>query len=274
MSIENISKMTLGTFQFTKAWKSKLTKKKIYSILDYSLLKGINSIETADEYDNGQIEKLIGDFKKKIPFVLTKFGQLNNFSEKNSIKMLDNSLRRLNRDHIDIYFFHSGTNKQFNNDKLWNNLQKEVEKGKILNLGLSLKTSLLQKNDYEQIYKMKEYGIKVLQVLYNPIFTEAENIFNFAKKNNIFLMTRSPFAKGLMINNTQLVKIPKTRHKFKILDITKNEFKNKIKKSLGNKSSDNQKLFKKTLKWIFKKKIIKSVICGVSSKQQLIENLN
>ena len=81
MSIENISKMTLGTFQFTKAWKSKLTK--IYSILDYSLLKGINSIETADEYDNGQIEKLIGDFKKKNSFfVLTKFGQLNNFSEK------------------------------------------------------------------------------------------------------------------------------------------------------------------------------------------------
>ena len=43
--------------------------------------------------------------------------------------MLDNSLRRLNRDHIDIYFFHSGTNKQFNNDKLWNNLQKS-RKGK------------------------------------------------------------------------------------------------------------------------------------------------
>ena len=88
MSIENISKMTLGTFQFTKAWKSKLTKKKIYSILDYSLLKGINSIETADEYDNGQIEKLIGDFKKKIPFVLTKFGELNNFRKRIQLKCL------------------------------------------------------------------------------------------------------------------------------------------------------------------------------------------
>ncbi len=274
MGIEKISKMTLGTFQFTKAWKSKLTKKKIYSILDYSLSKDINSIETADEYDKGEIEKLIGGFKKKIPFVLTKFGQLNNFSEKNSVKMLDNSLKRLGRDHIDIYFFHSGSNKQFNNDKLWNNLQKEVAKGKILNLGLSLKTSLLHKNDYEQIYKMKEYGIKVLQVLYNPIFTEAENIFSFVKKNDIFLMTRSPFAKGLMINSHQSIKFPKSRYKLKVLDITKNEFKTKIKKSLGKKLTDKQKLFKKTLKWIYKKKIIKSVICGVSSKQQLIENLN
>ena len=68
---------------------------------------------------------------------------------------------------------------------------------------------------------------KYCTILFLP---KLENIFNFAKKNNIFLMTRSPFAKGLMINNTQLVKIPKTRHKFKILDITKNEFKNKIKK--------------------------------------------
>ena len=148
MSINKISKLTLGSFQFAKAWKSKLTKKKVYSILDYSLSKGINSIETADEYDNGEIEKLIGGFKKKFPFVLTKFGQLNNFSEKNSTEMLDNSLKRLNRDYIDIYFFHSGSNKQFNNDNLWNNLQKEVAKGKILNLGLSLKTSLLQRNDY------------------------------------------------------------------------------------------------------------------------------
>ncbi len=275
MNIKKISKITLGTFQFTKAWKSKLTKKKIYSILDYSLSKGINSIETADEYDKGEIEKLIGNFKKKIPYVLTKFGQLNNFSEKNSVKMLDNSLRRLNRDYIDIYFFHSGTNKQFNNDKLWNSLQKEVQKGKILNLGLSLKTSLLQKNDYEQIYKMKQYGIKVLQVLYNPIFTEAENIFSFAKKNDIFLMTRSPFAKGLMINNSKLLnKIPKSRYKFKDLDITKDQFSSKIEKSLGGKFNSNQKLFKKTLKWVCKKKIIKSVICGVSSKRQLIENLN
>ena len=275
MSINKISKLTLGSFQFAKAWKSKLTKKKVYSILDYSLSKGINSIETADEYDNGEIEKLIGGFKKKFPFVLTKFGQLNNFSEKNSTEMLDNSLKRLNRDYIDIYFFHSGSNKQFNNDKLWNNLQKEVAKGKILNLGLSLKTSLLQRNDYEQIYKMKDYGIKVLQVLYNPIFTEAENVFSFAKKNDIFLITRSPFAKGLMINNNQLFnKFPKSRYKFKNLDITKNQFKTKIKKNLGKGLSDNQKLFKETLKWIDKKKIIKSVIFGVYSKKQLIENLN
>lgn len=274
MKLKKISKLTLGSFQFSNEWKSNLTNKEILSIFDYSLANGINSIETADAYDNGKIESLIGSSKKKFKFVMTKFGQLNEFSDKNIIKTLDNSLKRLSRDYLDVYFFHSGSNEQYCNDRLWNKLQKEVKKGKILNLGLSLKTSLLQQSDFKQIYKMKEYGVKVLQVLYNPYFTDAEKIFNYTKKNNIFLMTRSPFAKGLMINNDKILnKIPKSRLKMKILNLDHDELKKKLDKSLGNKSIGKKKLFKTSLKWIFKKNVIKSVIFGVSSKKQIIENL-
>lgn len=47
------------------------------------------------------------------------------------LKQLDDSLRALQTEYIDLYQFHSGTDADFDNDKLWNMLDAQKRAGKI-----------------------------------------------------------------------------------------------------------------------------------------------
>lgn len=269
------SKLILGTYQFTKEWGKDIKNSDIYKIFDYALENGINTIETADVYDNGNIETIIGKYNKKIPFIFSKFGKINNFSAEAVQIDLENSLRRLKRDYIDVYFFHSGKDLDFFNDKLWEKLNLEKKKGKIKKLGLSLKSSLIHKNQINQVIKMKNYGISVLQVLYNPLYTEAQNkIFPFIKKNNIKLITRAPFAKGIItdfIKNN--FKKKKQFNKYKEISLTDIEIKKRIDFLIKSKSFNLKKINFEILKWILKNKQITSIIFGASTVEQLKENI-
>ena len=144
-SRKKISKLGLGTHQFGGGWGIKFSQKDFNRYMDISIDYGINHIDTSDLYNKGKVEKMIGTYvakhknKSKNLIICTKFGQMNNYSEKNIIQMLDASLKKLKIEQIGIYYFHSGTNHQFNNDLLWDKLNKEKEKGKINKLGLSLK---------------------------------------------------------------------------------------------------------------------------------------
>ena len=123
--------------------------KKITNIILKSLDNGINCIDTADSYGNGECEIFIGKLLKRKKLkeirVATKFGQLNGFAVSKVQKNIDDSLKRLQKDQIDIYYFHSGSNSQFFNDGLWNIINKNFEKGKIKKIGLSIKTNYLKK---------------------------------------------------------------------------------------------------------------------------------
>ena len=211
---------------------------------------------------------------KKIPSIFTKFGQINTFSAQSAVKDLENSLRRLKRDCIDVYYFHSGNDTDFFNDNLWEKLNLELKKGKINKLGLSLKSSLMQNNKINQVIKMKDYGISVLQVLYNPLFNEAEDkIFPFVKKNNIELITRAPFAKGLISNlDSQSIKKAKENPN-KSLKLSNNDIIKKFENTIGNKIKNIKNINSEILSWILKKEVISAVIFGSTSLSQLSENL-
>ena len=82
MKLGRISKLTLGSHQFFK--KKRVDKKKITNIILKSLDNGINCIDTADSYGNGECEIFIGKLLKRKKLkeirVATKFGQLNGFA--------------------------------------------------------------------------------------------------------------------------------------------------------------------------------------------------
>ena len=77
--------------------------------------------------------------------VATKFGHKFNemftrddiIDPKGVVKQLDDSLKALQTDYIDLYQFHSLDDEAFQTDGLWDVLAKEVEKGRIHHLGNS-----------------------------------------------------------------------------------------------------------------------------------------
>ena len=139
-------------------------------------------------------------------------------------------------------------------------------------IGIAIASEVFKLNDNEKF--------KLLKTVVDRSSGKIPIIMNSGQESTeytIYLSKKSEElgAKGLMINNHKLLnKIPKSRLKIKILKIQQDELQKKLIKSLGNKAIGKKKLFKTSLKWIFKENVIKSVIFGVSSKKQLIENLS
>lgn len=248
------SRLGVGTFKISD--KNLYSPSAIQDFIKYSLESGVNLFDTSDSYGNGYIEKQLGSMiknkiinRKKI-LISTKFGQGIGYDLESVKKSLERSLRRLNSDYIDYYFFHSGTNEQFDNKKLWSYLNRQKEQGLIRKLGLSLKNDYLIKNDLFQVSKSQDYGIETISFVYNINFRRLDNVLNYFDNFEIF--TRVPLSKG---------------------DLTKyNKVKKKsILKNLYQHMENIPSI--KSLLWVLNNKKISSTLVGFSNFEQLYLNL-
>jgi len=107
-----VSEIGLGTNTFG----SRADEQTSISIINNALELGINFIDTAEMYTQGRSEEIIGKAvkgKRSQVVIATKFGYVRTVSPKERggsrsyiIKALENSLRRLNTDYIDLYYLH------------------------------------------------------------------------------------------------------------------------------------------------------------------------
>jgi aryl-alcohol dehydrogenase-like predicted oxidoreductase len=167
---------------------------------------GINLIDTAECYGDHTSEVLVGNAiqgPREDWIIATKFGhkfhsnfeRTNHFDPAGVLLQLEESLRALKCDFIDLYQFHSGSDQDFDNPELWEMLTRQVEAGKIRSFGLSITTA----NPPLQIQKMSGYGISVLQVVYNRLSREPEQrIFPTCQKEDIGVLARVPLASGFL----------------------------------------------------------------------------
>ena len=176
------------------------------AILDEAAAQGINLIDTAECYGDHLSEKFIGNYLSKHNrdqwILATKFGHLfhsfldrsDEFRAEKVLDQLDRSLKALKVETIDLYQFHSGPDEAFHNDELWTLLDKQKKAGKIKHLGCSLnKTTQIQA---EEAYN---YGIEVIQVLYNRLDRSAEERhLPAAIKNDLGVLARVPLASGYL----------------------------------------------------------------------------
>src|SRR5690554_600661 len=144
-----VSVVGIGTWQFGGDWGKVFTQQEVDGILGHAKDLGINLIDTAECYGPHHMsENFIGDFLKRDKredwVVASKFGHKSeeiwsNAWHVDEIRVqLDESLRALNTDYIDLYQFHSGSDEVFNNDAMWTMLDKQIQAGKIRNLGISI----------------------------------------------------------------------------------------------------------------------------------------
>ena len=277
-----ISVLGLGTEQFSRNWGRKISTKEMKKIFSQFTNQGINHIDTAECYGDHISEKLIGDYtsNKNDLIIATKFGHAYKKKHKNdsydlkSVKLqLENSLRALKRDYIDIYYFHSGNDEQFFNDDLWEFLNREVKKGKIRYLGLSLKHDLVLKKNYKQIKNLKKYGINFVQTVFNYLSQESsEYVFDECSKNNIYIIGRMPLAKGLLTGKY------KSDNDFNKEDprLEFKSFNNKAYKIIFNdlRYIPRNQLSKWSISWVLSNPNIISTVVGCNNLKQLNSNLD
>jgi aryl-alcohol dehydrogenase-like predicted oxidoreductase len=143
-----VSEMALGAGMFGKAWDYGAERDEVRRILQGYAAAGGNFIDTADNYQYGESERLIGEFvaPNRNDFVIcSKFsrGATANpalaalgCNRKAMVQAVEDSLKRLKTDRIDLYFVHMDDGVT-PSDEIARGLDDLVRAGKIVYAGLS-----------------------------------------------------------------------------------------------------------------------------------------
>lgn len=162
---------------------------------------GINFFDTADVYGSGHSEELIGKCEKiKHGIVATKVGNtrtaegaVKDFSRKHIFQAIEDSLRRLRREAIDLYQLHNPPSEVLQQGEVFETLNLLKQQGKIRFGGVSI----AKIEDGLQLVQQKK--VDCLQVLLNILNQEpAKKLIPLAEKNGLGIVVRVPLASGLL----------------------------------------------------------------------------
>ncbi|MBJ6361794.1 aldo/keto reductase [Paenibacillus sp. GCM10012307] len=203
----DVSVIGLGTWQFGGEWGKVYSQSEVNGILDTAKSVGINLIDTAECYGDHLSEALIGEYlrngKREDWVIATKFGhkfhshlnRTDQYSAGDVQQQLEDSLRALQTDYLDLYQFHSGPDEAFDSDELWTMLDKQVQAGKIRHLGLSLN----KKNSLHQVNSSPQINASTIQVVYNRLEQQPEEgVFPACIRHNLGVLARVPLASGYL----------------------------------------------------------------------------
>ncbi|MDI9355517.1 MAG: L-glyceraldehyde 3-phosphate reductase [Chitinophagaceae bacterium] len=197
-------------------------------------------------------------------------------SKKYLISSLDQSLKRMKIDYVDIFYHH-----RFDADtpleETMGTLHSIVQQGKALYIGISNYKAKDSERAFEILTKL---GVKctIHQPKYSLLnrWVESE-LLDILYKNGVGCIPFSPLAQGLLTNK-YITSIPQDSRAYKPTGFLKqeevnNEVMEKIKKLNDIAQKRNQTLAQMSLGWLLKNPNITSVLIGVSKVTQLIDCL-
>ena len=172
---------------------------------------GVNWIDTAPFYGWGRAERIVGNAlrgRRDEAFIFTKCGTIRgqdntdhmDLRPSTIIREVEESLERLQTDHIDLYQMHDTDLKTPVEDS-WREIYKLIDKGKVRYAGLS-------NHPVELVERAMKVGpVTSLQEQYNPLFRKTESLFDFVSKRGIGLLGWGSLAEGFMADDFDLDKL-------------------------------------------------------------------
>ncbi len=198
-------------------------------------------------------------------------------SKKYLVSSLDQSLKRMKLDYVDI-FYHHRPDPDTPLEETMSALDLIVRQGKALYVGIS---NYYPKEAAEAIKILKELGTPCL--IHQPKYSmferwvETEGLLNLLEQEGVGCIPFSPLAQGLLTNK-YLKGIPEDSRIAKGVGfLTENnlteEKLNQIKKLNDIAQQRNQSLAQMALAWILKDERVTSVLIGASKPAQLVDSL-
>ncbi len=311
----DVSTICLGTM----TWGEQNSEKDAFEQMDYAFEQNVNFWDTAEIYaippkesTYGKTEEIIGNWftktKKRNRIVLaTKVsgpgpgwirGGGNQYDEKNLNEAVDNSLKRLKTDYIDLYQLHWPERKtnffgrlgyEHKDDNNWNKfedilnaLDKIIKSGKIRYIGLSNETAWgLSK--FLEISKLKKLPrMMSVQNPYSLLNRSYEvGLAEISVRERSGLLAYSPLAFGYLTGKYRNGELPKNSRMHLFGDkFSRYKTENgqlAIEKYFHISKKHNLDLSQMSLKFCELQPFITSVIIGATTMEQLktdIESVN
>ena len=201
-----VSVIGMGTWQFGGEWGKNFAQSEVDQMFEAAREHGINLVDTAECYGHHTSEAFIGnaiarDREKWI--VCTKFGHVfhghldrtDERSPADAVKQLEESLKALKTDYVDLLQYHSIADDEFDNEALQQTLIKLKQQGKIKHIGNSVRGNA----DEHQTVRSEKARVEVLQVIYNRLDKRPERRdFPYAIEHDLGVLARVPLASGFL----------------------------------------------------------------------------
>ncbi|MDM5329492.1 aldo/keto reductase [Neobacillus sp. CF12] len=196
-----ISEVSFGTWAIGGSW-GRTSDTEALKSLDYAIGQGVNFFDTADVYGDGHSEELLAKATKgredKI-HIATKFcrqGDIfdpKNYSYEKVNAYCEDSLRRLNREAIDLYQIHCPATEILKDGSVFEVLDSLKKEGKIRHYGVSVETV------EEGLICLEQPNVKSLQIIFNMFRQKPlEKLIPEAYQKGVGLLVRLPLASGLL----------------------------------------------------------------------------
>lgn len=212
-----ISPIGFGAFgigsNFNRENYGKTDDRESLRALELAFDLGCNFIDTANVYGSGHSEKLIGRCLKDNGrldeiVIATKAGQhagLNenfvDFTPPAIEESVENSLRRLHKESIDLLFLHNPSIEEMKKGDLWNCTERLIKYGKIRYCGVSVYTAA--EADFAAAIPVVA-AVQIVQNIFTDIFDDLGKTYKvdtaYYEDKQVAVIGREPLANGFLIS--------------------------------------------------------------------------
>ena len=228
---------------------------------------GINYFDTADLYDQGENERVVGralGAMRQEVFIATKVGnQLRpdgsgwdwNPSKEYILKAVDESLKRLQTDYIDLYQLHGGTLED-PIDETIEAFERLKDQGKIRAYGISsIRPNVIRE------YVARSQMVSVMMQYSLLDRRPEESCLSLLKDHNIGVLVRGAVAKGMLID--------KPAQEYLGYSEQETARARALVKDISNKDLTPAQV---ALQFVLRNSAVYSVAAGMRTMEQLKEN--
>lgn len=282
-----VSTFCLGTMNFG----NQVDEKGAIQIMERALEAGVNFIDTADVYAGGRSEEIVGEILKEnrdsivlATKVRAKVGEGVNdsgLSRKHIMKGIENSLRRLQTDYIDIYYAHMPDHDTPFEETI-RAMSDLVQQGKIRYIACSNFTAWELCKALWISDKQNMARFECVSPPYNLVTRDIESeLLPLCSSEGIGVCVYNPLAAGILTGKHDPNKPPAEGGRFTIEKLGKNYYNrywnevnfNAVELLRKIASEHGRSLAQFSLAWVFNNKTVTATICGASSLVQLEQNL-
>src|SRR5215213_2041163 len=179
--------------------------------MERALGLGINFIDTADVYGDGRSESLVAKAikgRREDVVISTKGGLMDHHRDpqrepvydqpEKIVRACEASLRRLETDHVDVYFCHIWWDKDEETEAFIEAFERLKKDGKVRAVGVST-------NDLDHIRHFdRDGGLDVVQLDYSILNREPETeVLPYLEERGIGVIVRGPLRMGILTGSSR-----------------------------------------------------------------------
>jgi aryl-alcohol dehydrogenase-like predicted oxidoreductase len=279
-----VSKLCLGTMNFGP----QTNEADSFSIMDKALELGINFLDTANVYGwkigEGVTEQIVGRWiaqgngrREKVVLATKVFGRMGDWPNTSNLSALhirqacEQSLKRLQTDHIDLYQMHH-VDRDTPWEEIWQAMEVLVQQGKVLYVGSSNFAGWHITRAQESAKERRFLGLVSEQSLYNLKDRMVElEVLPACRAYGLGVIPWSPLASGLLGGVLQKIKEGRRSEKDTQKEI--NEKRPQLKaweafcREMGEKPADV------ALAWLLHNPVVTAPIVGPRTLEQMSGSL-